>query len=303
MEDRLTKRRYSVAFYLLIGWIMTFLSWWYFALAPLPSADSEWIAVARRICFGAMPTGLPEGYGWVTLVLTPLAMLAGIIVIWPKALWEDLLQAFRGPVSRVLTSGLFIALFVSVAWGLNRVHDLESAYQQVTAPNFDPEGLPAEYPRYAGETPSFNLVDQNGETVTLDSLRGEPFILTFAFAHCTTVCPGLVTTLATAADTYKGERPAVVIISLDPWRDTPSALPGLHKLWTLSSKDRVLSGDVDDVLATIDAYGIDAIRDMKTGDITHPNTAFIFSSQGELMYQLTDPSLGRIHGALAVVDE
>ena len=44
----------------------------------------------------------------------------------------------------------------------------------------------------AGALPPIGLVDQRGDTVTLELFRGRPVIVAFAYAHCATECPLIV---------------------------------------------------------------------------------------------------------------
>lgn len=297
MEDRIGPK-YSIASYLLFGWLAAFLGWWFFALSPLPETSPQWVETARKVCFGSLPNGLPEGYGWLTLVCSPLLMLTALVLIWPRELGQDLRKAKSSPLGRLLLIGLVILPALSLAWGVQRVVQLNLAYEQAVGANFDNEELPETYPRYDDGTPQFNLVNQYQQTVTLESLRGRPLILTFAFAHCGSICPGLVSTVMEGANTYSGERPVVVFITLDPWRDTPSSLPTLAKQWQLKPGDHVLSGPVDEVYRVIEAYKVTTARNTRNGDISHPGMAFIFDSEGRLIYRFNDPSVSWIHQAL-----
>jgi protein SCO1/2 len=76
--------------------------------------------------------------------------------------------------------------------------------------------------------PQFELVDQAGRDFRRESLRGQWTLLFFGFTNCPDVCP---TTLATLAEVRRqltdlpiGELPVVVLVSVDPARDTPEAL-------------------------------------------------------------------------------
>ena len=56
------------------AWFGITAGWWALAFAPLPAAEA-WLAAARSVCFGTLPNGLPEPWGWMLLVLAPAAML------------------------------------------------------------------------------------------------------------------------------------------------------------------------------------------------------------------------------------
>ena len=58
-----------------VAWFAITGAWWALAFAPLPVAEA-WLASARTVCFGTLPNGLPEPWGWMLLLLAPAAILA-----------------------------------------------------------------------------------------------------------------------------------------------------------------------------------------------------------------------------------
>jgi protein SCO1/2 len=74
-----------------------------------------------------------------------------------------------------------------------------------------PEGLRA---------PDFELRNQNGERVSMRSLRGEPVIVTFLYTHCEDTCPIQAQTVRGALDELGHDVPALAI-AVDPPNDTP----------------------------------------------------------------------------------
>ena len=82
-------------------------------------------------------------------------------------------------------------------------------------------------PQALGE---LELTDHDGKPLTADTLRGHWWLVFFGFTQCPDVCP---TTLATLARTRAGLadlpaelQPRVLLISVDPERDTPERLAG-----------------------------------------------------------------------------
>lgn len=76
--------------------------------------------------------------------------------------------------------------------------------------------------------PAFNLIDHAGMPFGPDRLAGHWTFLFFGFTHCPDVCPTTLTTLATAVhaldDLPPEQRPHVVLVSVDPERDTSEIL-------------------------------------------------------------------------------
>src|SRR5437868_1141102 len=76
--------------------------------------------------------------------------------------------------------------------------------------------------------PEFALTDHNGASFDQARLKQHWSLLFFGFTHCPDVCP---TTLGMLAQTEKlladlpaAQRPQIVLISVDPQRDTPQQL-------------------------------------------------------------------------------
>ncbi len=76
--------------------------------------------------------------------------------------------------------------------------------------------------------PALALKDHTGTDFGLDRLRGHWTLMFFGFTNCPDVCPTTLATLAqvrkVVADLPSPELPAIVLVSVDPARDTPDAL-------------------------------------------------------------------------------
>jgi protein SCO1 len=72
----------------------------------------------------------------------------------------------------------------------------------------------------------FSLTDQNGKRQSLQDFRGQVVVMFFGYTHCPDVCP---TTLAELAGAVRklgkaGEKVQVLLVTVDPDRDTPEAM-------------------------------------------------------------------------------
>jgi protein SCO1/2 len=76
--------------------------------------------------------------------------------------------------------------------------------------------------------PPLELVDQDNRPLPRDFLRGRWTLVFFGFTQCPDVCPTTLTTLAQMkqqlADLPAGQQPRVLLVSVDPERDTPAIL-------------------------------------------------------------------------------
>lgn len=271
--------------YVFTLWVISTLGWWAFAFMPLPAAPPAWLTAARVACFGAMDSGLPGGTGWMMLVLAPLSFLLALTALWGAELAASLRMVARGRTGQGLFAVLALAIIVEGIWVAQRVQAAWTINAWTPGP-LDETALPESYPRQTETAPGFTLTDQQGARVSLADFRRRPVILTFVFAHCQTMCPFVVATLKRAAP----DGVDVLLITLDPWRDTPSRLPGIARQWDLPSSFRVLSSRaVNDVLRVAEAYGVTFKRDEKSGDIVHPGLVFLVDGDGRLAYTFDNP--------------
>src|SRR5687767_10449492 len=72
----------------------------------------------------------------------------------------------------------------------------------------------------------FRLVNQEGQPVTNETLKGHPFLVFFGFTHCPDICP---TTLFEVSEILrelgpKEDRVKALFVTVDPERDTPEKL-------------------------------------------------------------------------------
>lgn len=76
--------------------------------------------------------------------------------------------------------------------------------------------------------PTMTFIDQQRQPFGQEQLRGHWSILFFGFTSCPDVCPTTLALLAQVekqlADLPTGQRPHVVLVSVDPQRDTPEQL-------------------------------------------------------------------------------
>lgn len=78
------------------------------------------------------------------------------------------------------------------------------------------------------ELPEFSLLDQDGNEFTRDRFRGQWDLLFFGFTHCPDVCPLTLQVLGDAQQQLRAEgkpqAPRIVLVSVDPERDTPERI-------------------------------------------------------------------------------
>ncbi len=293
-------RERTTALSILALWTLTTAGWWGFAFAPIPVVSQDWLEAARVACFGQMESGLPDASGWILLVLAPLSFLIAIAFAWGHHVGESLQWLARLPAGRAL----LLAVGLAFGWHINWVG--EKIYQgqklaKISYENLSGEDLPENYAILDKPAPRFELIDQNGAPQSLDGLRGRTLIVTFAFAHCKTICPAIVAQSTRILRDLDPDSTRLLIITLDPWRDTPRALASMAAKWNLPPSAHVLSGEIKKVTDTLTAFNVPWQRDEKTGDIAHPSLTYVIQPNGRIAYGFSNaPMTWIIQGAKRV---
>lgn len=109
----------------------------------------------------------------------------------------------------------------------------------------------------------FNLLDQDGQPVTLADLRGRPSLLFFGFTQCPDVCPTTLALLSTALQRATAPNLRVVLVSVDPERDTPQRLGAYVRAFDASFTG--LTGSVEEVEKLARQLGVAAVRVPRPG--------------------------------------
>ncbi|MBI3993694.1 MAG: SCO family protein [Candidatus Lambdaproteobacteria bacterium] len=292
----------NLSLLMLLLWLAATMSWWGLAFAPQGGTAPVWLARLQSVCFGTQANGLPAPYGWGALIAGPLGMLALLWLGWTQELLAGLRALGRRPLGMGLMWLVALALVLETGWVAMRLGQglLGAGGPQV---NQSIAPLPAGYPRLERPAPDFVLVDQHGAKLSLAHLRGRPAIVSFGFGHCETVCPLVLRTVARSAKELAATvNPALVVITMDPWRDTPSALEGLRRNWELPERTLMLSGDVERVNRVLDQFGVARRRDERTGVIDHVPLVFVLDRDLRIVYALNNPPVSWIVEAVRRAD-
>jgi cytochrome oxidase Cu insertion factor (SCO1/SenC/PrrC family) len=265
--------RRGAALAALVAIVLVTAAWWALALYPAATAP-EWVNRTRLACFGAAPGGLPNAGGWILLAGEPVGMLAMLFAAFGDAVRRDLRWAVSHSAGRMfLAAGL-----AAVAWGAAGATSVARRMARQTE-SFATSGDVSAF-RTVG-VPRLALTDQHGLTFDLAEASEGPVLVSFAFAHCETMCPTVIREiLRLRSETGRAGIP-LVIVTVDPWRDVPARLASIAAAWNLAPGDRVLSGPIADVTATLDAWGVARRRDEQTGEVVHPLVAFLVHSGGQ----------------------
>lgn len=94
----------------------------------------------------------------------------------------------------------------------------------------------------------FELIDQDGNKFTNESLKGKPYAIAFVFTQCRGPCPMVTGAMRELADRMAKYDVNLVTLSIDPTRDTPEVLREYAKTFGAdTSRWHFLTGPQQDV--------------------------------------------------------
>ena len=260
-------------------------AWWALALWPLPGDVAPWLVRTRAVCFGAVANGLPTTAGWMVLIGQPVYMLAALWLISGNTVRSALKALALIRAGRGVLAATAVLTIVGISSAVMRVARAADARVLETGQAFSASG--DQVTRQDRAAPPLTLVDHRGEQLTLARFRGRPVFVTFAFAHCTTVCPLIVHDVLAAQRAAAELEPVVIVVTLDPWRDVPARLPAIATRWQLGPDAYIVGGAVADVEQTLDAWSVGRARDPWTGDITHAPVVYLVDRNGRIAFPVT----------------
>jgi cytochrome oxidase Cu insertion factor (SCO1/SenC/PrrC family) len=137
--------------------------------------------------------------------------------------------------------------------------------------------------------PDFRLHDQAGVPISLRAARGRVVILTFIDPVCTTLCPLEARVLnQVELRLPRGQRPALVAVSVNPWADKRRYFRQDARRWRLDSSWRWAVGDPTRLARVWQAYkiGVRIRREVIAGatvhQVDHSEAAYVIDRQGYL---------------------
>jgi protein SCO1 len=138
-------------------------------------------------------------------------------------------------IGAVLLAGLFAARATAHAEDAQPT----AAAEQVACTHHEPLAADAPLTSSSIYNLSAELIDQLGTPLALGSLRGRPVLVTMFYSSCTSICPmllGQLKQLEALLAPATRDKTHVLLISLDPQRDTPAKLLELAKRHGVDAK-------------------------------------------------------------------
>lgn len=157
--------------------------------------------------------------------------------------------------------------------------------------------LRQETPPVLGQVPPFSLLDSGGRTVTLDDLRGRPWVADFIFTRCGGACPAMTARMAALRRQAPGDV-VFVSITVDPVHDTPEVLGGYARRVGAGPDWLFLTGERDHLYRlAIEGFKL-GVEEVPPERLPQGDGPFLHSSH----FVLVDGS-GRLRGYYDSTDE
>jgi len=195
----------------------------------------------------------------------------------------------------ILEKGAGKSVMAFVVAGLTAVAAIVAMFVAllVTEPERPHEPFPAQALRTADQPPSFALVNQDGDEVSLEALRGKVVMVTGVFATCHTACPTIIAEAKEAVTALSPEQRddvAIVAITLDPAGDTQDKRKATAQAHGLEAPtfNYVNGTDAAEVTTVLDAFNFArGEKDPETGVMGHVNMFVLIDRDQKIAYRLT----------------
>ena len=130
---------------------------------------------------------------------------------------------------------------------------------------------------------AFELIDQNGATVTQEDYLGQPALLYFGFTHCPDICPNDLGKIASVVDRVHEDTGQVlrpIFVTIDPERDTPERLSDFLPRFHASFVG--LTGSPDAIKEVTGRYAVyyEAVPVSDAYTMNHSSLLFLLDPEG-----------------------
>jgi protein SCO1/2 len=133
------------------------------------------------------------------------------------------------------------------------------------------------------------LTDQYGKPLSLDAFRGQVVLVTMFYSSCTSICPMLIAQLrhveAQLPANVRSATP-ILLVSLDPERDTPAKLLALEQLHKVDGKRWHFTRTVEASVRKIAALLGVRYRKLDDGTIGHSPVIAVLDRNGVLVTRI-----------------
>lgn len=139
------------------------------------------------------------------------------------------------------------------------------------------------YDTLSATAPSFCFTNHHGQLVCADAMKGKIWICDFFFTHCPSICVKMERNLLKVNSAFK-DGPQIVSISIDPARDSVSALLAYAtKLGVANMHWDFLTGAKDSIYHVADHFLANAAEDPNSpGGFIHDGNFIVIDAKGRI---------------------
>jgi protein SCO1/2 len=136
----------------------------------------------------------------------------------------------------------------------------------------------ATWPAGAKRAPDFHLRDQSGRAFSLRRQRGRIVLLTFLDSHCKQECPVQGRLLARVQRRLGTTDAELVVVSIDPWADTPRSTRSFAAEARWRPSWHWLLGTPAELRPVWASYAVGVLR--TPTDVNHTNVLYVIDRRG-----------------------
>lgn len=250
------------------------------AFSPLGSGALGQFAEDFRLrCFRFSDGALEIASVWV-MISEPLPLQLIFLLLWRGPLLE-LWRKRKAALFPVTSSAMLLVIALAASLlGLGR------AQTQTKELPFPSDRLRTSLPM-----PAFTLINQDDQSISLESLRGKVVLVTAVYASCTTTCPMMLTKIRGVLDELSAEERnelTVVAFTLNPEVDSRELRKMISRIYNMDSPTfHFVNGVPAEVNGLLDRLNVARTRDENTGQIMHSNLFFLLDREGRIAYRLS----------------
>jgi protein SCO1/2 len=135
--------------------------------------------------------------------------------------------------------------------------------------------------------PAFSLLDHKGNAIDENVFKGQWDLVFFGFTNCPDICPLTLQVLSSAkrklAEDGHSPLPRIVLVSVDPERDTPDILDAYVSLF--GDDNLGITGDIAELRKLTQGLGIyfekrDADSDNENYSVDHAAAVIVIDAEG-----------------------
>ncbi|WP_107926204.1 SCO family protein [Lysinibacillus parviboronicapiens] len=140
------------------------------------------------------------------------------------------------------------------------------------------------------EVEDFSLTNQNNKEVSLNDLKGKPWLAMFIFTNCTTVCPPMtfnMTEIQTALQDKDIKDYNIVAFSVDPEVDTPEVLTNYLKSYSVADKSKwqLLTGYKQEYIEQFARKSFNSLvkKSPNSDQVVHMSRFYLVNADGQVV--------------------